>query len=378
MPAVLSAYRFHMFELAKQLEILGTLEALYTAMPKRLIDEIPSTYVRSHSQRALLRNGLERIVGPRSQLNWMVVNEFDKWCARKLGPHKITIHASSFTTNAMRLSKDRGAITICDRGAQHILAQRRLLSDERESLGLLPPNFDERLIDRELEEYDMATAIVVPSRSAYQSYVDNGVPPKKVRQISYGVDTTRFNPAPLGSRDLRKVLCVGALDPQKGQHYLVEAFARIQDPDLRLELLGAGHDKRFLEKLEGVDNRIIFSDTVPRSAMPALMAGAGVFALMSVQDGFGMVVAQAMACGLPVIVSDAVGASDLVVDGETGFVVPSGDVNRLTEVMSTLVADPELIVEMGKHARRSVMSLGDWNGYGKEYDLLCRQLVDTL
>lgn len=373
--AVLSAYRFHMFELARQLKHREQLDCLYTAMPKSQVTEVPEDRLRTHPVGALLRHAWERVAGPSSTLNWWVVRDFDDWCSRTMSGHDLTIHASSFSTRAMRISHQRGSKVICDRGAQHIIAQKRLLETECRRLGLVAPQFDDRLIDRELEEYEIADVIVVPSQAAVSSYIAEGIDPRKLIRIPYGVDTSSFVPLEESTRNLRKVLSVGTLGPQKGQHILVEAFRRLTSDGATLELLGGRDDRRFIERFIRPDSRVLLKDTIPRSAMPRAMGTAGIFALMSVHDGFGMVVAQAMSCGLPVIVSDAVGAADIVADGEDGFVVPYGDIDTLTDRLGLLLEDTSLVLRMGERARSKSMSLGGWQEYGASYDLLCRGLV---
>jgi glycosyltransferase involved in cell wall biosynthesis len=89
-----------------------------------------------------------------------------------------------------------------------------------------------------------------------------------------------------------------------------------------------------------------------------------VFVLPSLADGFGMVVPQAMACGLPVIVTENVGAADIVRDGRSGFIVPVRDVEALCEKLRFLHENRDLAREMGRQARQDVICGYTWDDYG--------------
>ena len=91
---------------------------------------------------------------------------------------------------------------------------------------------------------------------------------------------------------------------------------------------------------------------------------ADIFVLASVADGFGLVVAQAMACGLPVIVSENVGAKDIVIDGVNGFIVRAGDSVELANRLQYLQKNPDQRIKMGLAARESVKNGFTWNDYG--------------
>jgi glycosyltransferase involved in cell wall biosynthesis len=94
---------------------------------------------------------------------------------------------------------------------------------------------------------------------------------------------------------------------------------------------------------------------------------ASVFVLASVEDGFGLVIAQAMACGLPVIATEATGIRELITEGVEGIVVPAPpDAQTLAEAMDSLLSDPDRARAMGTAGRRRVESFGGWDRYGRQ------------
>ena len=110
---------------------------------------------------------------------------------------------------------------------------------------------------------------------------------------------------------------------------------------------------------------------VSRSRVIEELQRASVFVLASVEEGLSLVIAQAMACGLPVIATEATGVRELITDGVEGIVVSAPpDAQVLAEAMDCLLSDSERARAMGAAARRKVESLGGWDRYG-------RQLVDA-
>src|SRR5262249_11178163 len=104
--------------------------------------------------------------------------------------------------------------------------------------------------------------------------------------------------------------------------------------------------------------------SVPGRDLPCWYRRADVFCLLSVQDGFGLVLGQAMAMGLPVIASTHTGAVDLIEDGVHGFIVPARDPEAASVRLKQLADEPDLRREMGARARARVAERFGWTHYG--------------
>jgi glycosyltransferase involved in cell wall biosynthesis len=142
----------------------------------------------------------------------------------------------------------------------------------------------------------------------------------------------------------------------KGPMDLLEAFARAGIPDSYLVYAGDGPERGNLERRTaelGLTERVLFLGFVNQSQLPSVYCSADMFVLPSLFEPFGLVVNEAMLCGLPVAVSDRVGAKfDLVRPEENGCVFPAGDVEALATILREILLDPEKRARMGAAARR--------------------------
>lgn len=161
------------------------------------------------------------------------------------------------------------------------------------------------------------------------------------------VDTTRFYP--LASEDRpseRYILNVSRInDPRKNIPLLLLAFARVRQvhPDVRLVLVG-DEPAPALKELRGslgLAEAVEFKGQVSADELVTLYQGAELFVISSTQEGLGIVMLEAMACGTPVVATDCGGPEGIVVDGETGRIVPNEDAPALAEAITMLLRDPE-------------------------------------
>lgn len=153
---------------------------------------------------------------------------------------------------------------------------------------------------------------------------------------------------------------VGRFLPGKGLDYLLEAFSRLRRDSampVTLLLVGAGDGEEALRArcVDSDMSNVVFAGYHDSDFLPALYAAADVFVFPTLGDSFGLVVSEAMACGLPVIATTASGEiAGRVTEGVNGFLVPPADSGALLERMSLLACDPELRRRMGEASRERV------------------------
>jgi glycosyltransferase involved in cell wall biosynthesis len=231
------------------------------------------------------------------------------------------------------------------------------------------------ILRREEAIYALADAITVGSNVARRSFLAMGVPAEKVHVIPYGVRLDRFTPTeppPAGSFE---VLFAGQIGLRKGIPYLLEAFARLRHPRKHLTLAGSVQDdlRPLLATLPTED--VTFTGNIPQPQLAHRMSASHVLVLPSIEEGFGLVMAQAMACGCPVIASSATGAEHLFVDNEAGFIVAPRDIGALADRLQQLADDPALRQQMSAAALARVHHLGGWDCYGGQWDTLLHSLT---
>jgi glycosyltransferase involved in cell wall biosynthesis len=268
-------------------------------------------------------------------------------------------------THALRVK------TIVEKGSVAPELHEKLLKKAFGRVGLKPSYWSEVGKRRTLAEIFETDLIVVPSTLVRDSLVEIGVNGDKITVIPYGVDLDIFKPVEINegrnltmnSKNEFNVLSVGNLGVQKGTDVLLDAFASLKFPK---RLLLAGSIMKELKRdsrLSGPGINLL--GFIPNSGLPSIYSECDVFCLPSAQDGFGVVVLEAMACGKPVIVSENVGAKDLVEDGKNGFIVPYGDARKLAESISFLHDNPVEARRMGLEARKKALGFA-WGDYEEE------------
>jgi len=372
---------FHHFELARELHRRGHLEKIYSTWPwarlKRegLPHDKVETFPWLHTPDFLLhRIGLN----PRwlsDTLGYQTALTFDRWTDRRLPACDALIAISGASLKTGQHLQARGGKFICDRGSTHQRYQAEMNREEGLRWGLDTNTSDSRDTAREEQIYDVADAITVPSTYSLQSFVEMGVPASKLHRIPYGVRLESFarvaDPAP----DTFEVIYIGAVNIYKGFPYLLEAFAQLRHRKKRLRMVGLVADEMrpLLEKLPR--ENVEFLGHVPQLQLKELLSRSHVLVLPSIDDGFGMVMNQAMACGCPVIASTHTGAPDLLTEGQDGFLVPIRDSEAILNRLQQLADDPALQREMGANALAKVKTAGGWEQYGDTWERLLQRLT---
>jgi glycosyltransferase involved in cell wall biosynthesis len=196
------------------------------------------------------------------------------------------------------------------------------------------------------------------SESTRDDLVARGVPANRVRVIHPGVDSKHYTPGPAGRRSTAPTfLYVGRLKRYKGIGFALQALAlaRSRRPDLRLEIAGTGDYRPELERLAaqlGIQPAVRFHGFVSEERKIDLMRAAWANIFPSPKEGWGITVIEAAACGTPSLASESPGLRDSVRHGETGFLVPHGDVAALAARLVELADSVPLVTRLGERARR--------------------------
>ena len=215
------------------------------------------------------------------------------------------------------------------------------------------------LHERRLRDLELADLVLVPSEHIADELRRHGTPDDRIRVIPYAADTARFRPSTAPRpENTCTFLFAGGICQRKGIVYLLRAWQSIRRPGWRLQLLGA--PPRSLDALDGVLDGVELLGRVPHAEVPDAMANADVFVFPSLFEGSAVVTYEALACGLPCIVTPSSGS--VARNGVDGIVVPPGDVEALAGAMVRLGTDEELRGRLAVNARTRAEAF-DWPRY---------------
>lgn len=364
--------RFHFVDLAQQLQRLNSLCAYFTAYPTWKINPdhridpkkiVSFPWIHTAYMGSIRKKWLPDFVYREVEI-WDR-RFFDKKVSQSLELCDIFTAISSCGVTSGSTAKRLGAKYVCDRGSSHILAQDRLLRDEHLRWGIDYQGIDKRIIDRELEEYRNSDLITVPSEFSRKTFVQEGISQEKIITIPYGVNLDDFFPTSEPEPDQFNVVFVGGATLRKGLPYLFDAFKQASIKNKRLHLIGHLDPSLF----KSLSNRNLIPDEtkiwghIGHHELRNHLSKADVLVLPSIEDGFGLVMAQAMACGCPVIATEHTGAAELIDHGLNGFIIKPGDAKQLKRALESLAFDAPK-QDFRSAAVRKVSNLGGWNDYG--------------
>ena len=216
------------------------------------------------------------------------------------------------------------------------------------------------------------------SESTADDLVARGIPRQHIRVIYCGVDARWFTPAP-EARAPRPVFgYLGRLKRYKRVDLVVRAFARAALPDARLEIAGEGDHRGELERLAAsldLGERVTFLGRISEEEKLHLLRRAWALVFTSPKEGWGITNLEAAACGTPVLASNSPGIRESVRDGETGYLVPHGDLEGLARAMRRLAESPGEVSVLGRQARAFAETF-TWDRTAAETEAHLRGIVD--
>jgi glycosyltransferase involved in cell wall biosynthesis len=302
---------------------------------------------------------------------------FDRWAAADLARSGagavVACEISALAT--FRAARRLGIVTLLDAPSLHHTAQDRLHGTTD------PPALHRRITRIKDQEIALADHVLTVSALARDTYVAAGLPAGRVHAVTLGADLELFTPAGLPAErpaaGFRFVFC-GAAIHRKGFDLLLAAFDRVHAaaPGARLRWIGPAGDAAGL--LAGcaaaAAGAVSAAGPLAQEELAAELRRADCLVLPSRNDSYGMVVAEALACGVPVLVSDMVGAKQLVAPGQNGWIVPHGDAVALAERMAWCVENRAAVHGMRERCRQSAAAAG-WPAYHDRLTELLRGLL---
>ena len=372
--SILTSGRFHVCDLARELDALGHDVKFYSCVPKfvtrrfGLRDECnhcllpwlaPLFLLMRKTQQMNLGRGIEKLF----------TLALDTLAARVVGPCDVFIGMSGMCTKtALAARRKYNALVWIERGSRHILSQQEILA-------ALPAcrQVSSFAVRREMADYALADTIVVPALHVERSFLEEGIPGEILFRNAYGVDLEMFPPTLAPDNSPPTIIMVGSWSLRKGCDLLVEAWRKL--PGVRLLHVGSVTDLPL-----PTDKTFEHHDHVSPSRLSEFYSRAHVFALPSREEGMAVVQAQALASGLRLVCSDRAGGEDLKAFTEAPqriSVVPADDLLSLTQALE--IALTEAVTERGLRDwlgnRRTELS---WEAYGARYSAELKRRIPAV
>ena len=236
------------------------------------------------------------------------------------------------------------------------------------------------LLERPVPRVFRSVPTVAVSESTAEDLVRRGLPRGGIEIIPNGVDLEVLSPlVPEERFPEPTLLYLGRLKRYKHVDLLLRAISALvgRGMSCRLLVAGRGDDQPRLEALRaslGLENHVEFLGYVSDGEKAELLRKSWINLLMSVKEGWGISNLEAAACGTPTIASDVPGLRDSVVDGQTGFLVPHGDVEALSQRIEELLGDEETRTRLGTGARRFAEGFG-WDASARAMEKFLQERV---
>jgi len=372
------------------------INALPRAMGDRLTTELKrrlwllpkSGSIRSHPSYELMRLSLtlSQLYQPlhlnrRRLIDW-VYARLDAHTARHHLHNIDAIYAyEDEAATTFEAAKQRGIRCLYDLPIPYYQTSQRIQAEEAERFpelksaisAIQEPGWK---LERKQQEIELADHIFVASSMTERSLLEIGIPANKITVIPYGAPVDYFQPQPKPDTTFRAIYA-GRLSPRKGAHYLLAAWKELNLPQAELMIVGSNMmpPDWFAPYQDGC--RLVPS--VSHMALNQYYSAANVLVFPSLVEGFGLVLTEAMACGIPVITTPNTAGPNLITDGVEGFIIPIRDVEALKEKLEWCYRHPDALAEMGKAARLRAEAL-NWECYrqclAKKVQKIFNQLIE--
>jgi glycosyltransferase involved in cell wall biosynthesis len=303
----------------------------------------------------------------------------DRILANWITPCTIFHGMTAICFASLRAANRQGAITVLETGSRHPRYWQQAAIEERRRFGVDERNggqvFSERVLRRMEHEYHLCDKFTVLSSAALRSFQEFGYGHKAV-VILPGIDHTFFTPPVVPKPSPLFRLCyVGRVELAKGLGYLLQAWKRLALPHAELFLIGEVQPdiKSILQEFAGATIKVTGFQFPPHVAQH--YRESSVFVFPSVNEGFGVVLLEAMASGLPVIAAEGTGADECVKNGEEGLIVPARSVEALADAILWFYKNPEETRAMGAAARARIESQFTLDHYNQRVISLYKHLA---
>lgn len=307
-----------------------------------------------------------------SHLAYLAKVQQDQACGKYMSEADIFLFYNGSGLNSSKKIQKHGGIAIAEAVNSHVQYQEDLLQQEYELLGLRWTAFHKKEKERRMREYEQADYILLPSDFVRNSFIEMGFSENKLLKVPYGFNAFKASAPDVkhDNEDTFTVLYVGSISIRKGLRYLIEAFKKFKHPRKKLVIVGPESDKRGISDLS-LPSEIVFTGELKAAELEHAYRSATVFCLPSIEEGLALVIGEALSFGKPIIATTNSGATEIITDGQEGFIVPIRSAEAIADKLQNLADDKLLYQHMKQAATARATSLLGWEETG-------RNLVKTL
>ena len=244
-----------------------------------------------------------------------------------------------------------------------------------------------RIIEKNLKNYTAIASTSYCMAEETKKYLENKS--KEIFITPFGVDTEKFKNLNIEKKENKiTVGIVKTLTEKYGIEYLIKAIKELENildtenyKKIRLLIYGKGELKNKLEDLTKelqIEDKVIFKGYISNEDVPKALNEMDIFVVPSILDSesFGVVAVEAMACKIPVIASSVGGLKEVIIDKETGYLVPKKDHKEIAKYLKKLIIDKNLRTSLGENGRKRVLENYDWNSNVDYMIKIYREIVN--
>ena len=282
---------------------------------------------------------LSSMVLPSYQSEWVrsaIHPLYDAWVLPKIQPKDNIISSYGYANFCFKKVKKLNGNTFLDAGNSHPAHFWDVITEEHRIWGVKRPPYPPHWNQRARRMLDSTDYIICPSRYVEKTYLERGFNKDRLLYAPFPTDLSLFKPdlETIPPANPLRVICTGSVSLRKGFPYLLEAVRLLRkDRDVRL-MLTDNVESSMLAVLKRYDDiPIEWAPSLNHRDLANRLKKAHVFALLSLEEGLARTVTEALACGLPAVVTPHTGANDFIVNGKNGYVVPIRDAAAAAEAI---------------------------------------------
>lgn len=287
---------------------------------------------------------------------WAEIN-FDKWASRQINCDVKILHCYEHAALfSFKKAKNLGCFKILEQTSQHYNFYERMIKEQFANYPNLKSEYNEHISgdimsrrnNRKAEEHHLADLIICNSTFTEKSLIAEGISESKIIKIPLAYPNVSDNYLNRNISDTFTFICVGSISLTKGTHILIDTWRNFFSECPGAKLILAGSNSLPNNFLQDLPVNIELTGFLNKTELDIIYKKADLLVFPTLGDGFGMVITEAMAKGLPVLTTDNSAGYDLIENDIDGFIIEAGDADALAKKMLWIMNNKSVLLKMSK------------------------------